>query len=136
MIFSVGNQKIKAEFHINGVALENTREYKYLGITIHKKNCSFNPALKYLRTKATRALYAIRSKVNINQLSIPVALKLFDALIKPILLYASEVWEPFIKNDPDEWDKNDIEKIYLQFLKQILGVNRSATTVMVRGELN
>ena len=44
MIFSVGNQKIKAEFHINGVALENTREYKYLGITIHKKNCSFNPA--------------------------------------------------------------------------------------------
>ena len=69
-------------------------------------------------------------------LPIPIALKLFDALIKPILLYASEVWEPFVKNEPDQWDQNDIEKVYTQFLKQILGVNRSTTTAMVRGELN
>ena len=136
MIFSRGNQKIKASFRIGETTLENTKEYKYLGITIHKKNCSFNPALKYLRTKAVRALYALRSKVDINKLPIPIATKLFDALIKPILLYASEVWEPFVKNNPDEWDKNEIEKTYTQFLKQLLGVNRSTTTVMVRGEMN
>ena len=74
--------------------------------------------------------------MNINKLPIPIATKLYDALIKPILLYASEVWEPFIKNDPEGWDKNEIEKTYLQFLRQILGVNRSATRAMVRGELN
>ena len=136
MIFSRGNRKIETSFKIGDVTLENTKEYKYLGITIHKTNCSFNPALKYLRTKATRALYALRSKVNINKLPIPIATKLYDALIKPILLYASEVWEPFIKNDPEGWDKNEIEKTYLQFLRQILGVNRSATRAMVRGELN
>ena len=107
-----------------------------MGIPIHKKNCSFNTALKYLRTKATRALFALRSKVNITQLPVHLALKLFDALIKPILLYSSEVWEPFVNNDPDQWDKNDIERTYLLFLKQVLGVNRSATTAMVRGELN
>ena len=136
MIFSRGNQKINCTFSINGVPLENTKEYKYLGIPVHKKNCSFNTALKYLRTKATRALFALRSKVSINQLPLHVALKLFDALIKPILLYASEVWEPFVNNDPDQWDKNDIERTYLLFLKQVLGVNRSATTAMIRGELN
>ena len=116
--------------------MENTKEYKYLGIPVHKKNCSFNTALKYLRTKATRALFALRSKVNICHLPIRTALKLFDALIKPVLLYASEVWEPFVNNEPEQWDKNDIERTYLQSLKQILGVNRSATTAMVRGELN
>ena len=136
MIFSRGNQKIKTSFKLGEETLENTKEYKYLGITIHKKNCSFNPALKYLRTKAVRALYALRSKVDINKLPIPIATKLFDALIKPILLYASEVWEPFVKNSPDDWDKNEIEKTYTQFLKQILGVNRTTTTAMVRGELN
>ena len=136
MIFSRGNQKINCSFNINGVPLENTKEYKCLGIPVHKKNCSFNTALKYLRTKATRALFALRSKVNLNQLPIQTSLKLFDALIKPILLYASEVWEPYVNNAPEQWDKNDIERTYLRFLKQILGVNRSATTAMVRGELN
>ena len=136
MIFSRGNQKINWTFNINGTPLENTKEYKYLGIPVHKKNCSFNTALKYLRTKATRALFAIRSKVNITQLPVKIALKLFDALIKPILLYASEVWEPFVNNESEQWDKNDIERTHLLFLKQILGVNRSATTTMVRGELN
>ena len=136
MIFSKGNRKINTSFFLNGEELENTKEYKYLGITIHKKNCSFTPALKCLKTKATRALYALRSKININALPIYIATKLFNALIKPILLYASEVWEPFVKIPPEQWDQNEIERTYTQFLKQLLGVNRSTTTAMVRGELN
>ena len=87
MIFSRGNQKIKTTFTINGNELENVKEFKYLGITVHKKSCSFTPTLKNLRIKATRALYALRSKVNLNNLPIQVALKLFDSIIKPILLY-------------------------------------------------
>ena len=136
MVFSKGNQKINNTFFLNGVELENTKEYKYLGITIHKKNCSFTPTLKHLRTKAIRAIHALRAKVNINSLPIWIATKLFNAIIKPILLYASEVWEPFVKNTSEQWDQNEIERTYIQFLKQLLGVNRSATTVMVRGELN
>ena len=136
MIFSRGNQKIKSTFTVNGKQLENVKEFKYLGITVHKKACSFTPTLSHFKVKATRALYALRAKININNLPIKVALKLFDAIIKPILLYGSEVWEPFINQDEDKWDQNDVEKIYTQFLKQVLGVNRSTTTAMVRGELN
>ena len=44
--------------------------------------------------------------------------------------------EPFLNQDATKWDQNEIEKTYTQFLKQILGVNRSTTTAMVRGELN
>ena len=97
----------------------------------------FTPPLKYLRVRATRAFYALRSKVNIYNLPLKVALKLIDSTIKPILLYGSEVWEPFLNHDLEKWDKeNIIEKAYLQFLKQLLGVNRSTTNAMVRGELD
>ena len=136
MTFTRGTQKEKTVFTIDGINLENTREYKYLGIIINKKNCTFNPAIKALRIKATRALYAVKAKININKLPIKIALKLFDSLVKPILLYASEVWEPFLENDYDKWDYNEIEKVHLHFLKQILGVNRSTTNILVRGELN
>ena len=109
---------------------------KYLGITVGKKNCSFVPSISALKTKATRALYALRAKIDINRLPIKLALKLFDTLIKPILLYASEVWEPFLNQDSAKWDYNDIEKIHLQFMKRIMGVNRSTTNILIRGEMN
>ena len=136
MTFSRGTQKEKTTFSIDGINLENTKDYKYLGIMINKKNCPFLPATKALEIKATRALYAIKSKININYLPIKLALKIFDALVKPILLYASEIWAPFLNHDYDKWDGNDIEKVHLQYLKQLLGVNRSTTNILVRGELN
>ena len=136
MTFSRGTQKEKTQFKMGGEVLENVKEYKYLGIIINKKNCTFTPSIKALRNKATRALYAIKAKVNIHRLPIKMAFKLFDALIKPILLYASEVWEPFIDNDYDKWDHNEIEKVHTQFIKQLLGVNRSTTNILVRGETN
>ena len=38
-------------------------------------------------------------------------------------------------HDWAKWDTTDIERVHNQFLKRVLGVNRSATNVMVRGEL-
>ena len=134
MTFTRGTQKEKTIFNIGGIPLENTKEYKYLGILLNKKNCTFTQAINALKIKATRALYAIKGKININQLPVKVALTLFDYLIKPILLYASETWEPFLNLDHDKWDYQVIEKVHLQFLKQILGVNRSTTNILVRGE--
>lgn len=73
---------------------------------INKKNCTFSPAIKTLRIKATRAIYAIKAKIKLNNIPIKLALKLFDALVKPILLYASGIWEPFLNQDYDKWDSN------------------------------
>ena len=46
------------------------------------------------------------------------------------------IWQPFLNQDYEKWDSNEVEKVHLQFLKQILGVNRSTTNILVRGELN
>ena len=58
---------------------------------------------------------------------IDLQLKLFDTLVSPILLYASEV-TGFEKND-------HVEKVHLQFLKRILKVRSTTPNHLVYGEL-
>ena len=55
---------------------------------------------------------------------------LFDAMIKPILLYGSDFWGSLKlpKNNP-------VENLYMQFCRQILGVQKSTTTMGVLLEL-
>ena len=134
--FTKGTQKENHIFRIGEQSLENTREMKYLGISMNKQNASFTPAVEALKTKATRALYGLRSKIDFRQLPVSLSLKLFDCLIRPILLYASEVWVPFMNHDSSKWDYNVIERVHMQFIKRILGVNRSTTNILVRGEVN
>ena len=51
-----------------------------------------------------------------------------------ILLYGSELWGSYLNQDDEKWDKNSIEKVNLQFMKRLLGLNRSTSNTMVRGE--
>ena len=55
----IANKLFKDEMHD---PIENVKKYKYLGITINAKNCSFNPTQIDLSCKATNALYAITQK--------------------------------------------------------------------------
>ena len=135
MIFSKGCNIKNTNFILNKNIIENVKEFKYLGITINRKNCTFSPTLNDLSGKANRALYAILSKLPIKMAPVKSLLKLFDSCITPILLYGSEVWSPYLNNDESNWDSTEIEKVHTQFLKRILGVNRSTTNALVRSEL-
>ena len=65
-----------------------------------------------------------------------MALKRFESLILPILLCGSEVWNPFRGYYFSTWDRTEVERVYLQFLKRLLGVlNISTRNIMVRAEL-
>ena len=59
-------------------------------------------------------------------------IKIFDSCIAPILLYGSEVWAPYITHDYTKWESTPIERIRTQYLKRLLGVNRSTTNILVR----
>lgn len=61
--------------------------------------------------------------MNFNYLSTKAELKFFDHLVVPIL------------ENTGKWDKSEMEKVHLSFVKNIIGVNRSTTNVLVRGEL-
>ena len=78
---------------------------------------SFQPALKELSNKANRALFALNSKHKLSKLPLDIAIKLFDVMISPILLYRSEVWGAYEYNSNQEnlhkWDKSPIEAVHI-----------------------
>ena len=78
----------------------------------------------------------LNSKIKLTYLPVHTALKLFDTLILPILLYASEVWQPFLNLNDEKWEKTKVEQIHTQFIKRLLGLNRSTTNILARGEVN
>ena len=133
--FSKGTNCKQFQFKINNKSVENVKEYKYLGININAKNCSFSPSLLNLSAKASRAIYAITSKLPFRYSPIRTLLKLFDFCISPILTYGSEIWASYMDLDCKNWDKTPIERCHTQFLKRLLGVNRSTTNAMARSEL-
>ena len=54
----------------------------------------------------------------------------------PILMYGSEFWSIYDKDDYNSWE-NDIiiEETQIQFCKQVLGVNKQCPNVACRNEL-
>ena len=58
-------------------------------------------------------------------------LKLIDTTIKPVELYACESWG----NAKDQNNLSKIEKFYLSFYKQILGVKNNTSSSKVLGKL-
>ena len=61
-----------------------------------------------------------------------ISLDLFDALIKPILLYGIELWGCLKQGFSD---KNPIEKLNIKFFKHTLGVTKRASNIGCRCEL-
>ena len=88
-----------------------------------------------LSIKATRAIYALNSKIRLTKLPINLSLKLFHTLITPILLYGSDVWGPFLDLGFKEWDQTNIEQVHIQLIKRILGCNLKTSNIMSRGEV-
>ena len=83
---------------------------------------NFNLARQELKKVALKALYKLQKEMgNHFRGNIKLTMKLFDALISPILLYASKVWgidcNGKLEKDPAELAQNI-------FLKWLLGVNK------------
>ena len=78
-------------FIINNKEIEVVKEMKYLGI-VFNNNGSFKSAIANLKGKAIKALFKLFKSFSNTTPDIKTAKHLFDAMIKPILLYNSEIW--------------------------------------------
>ena len=78
----------------------------------------------------------LASRYKFHKLLVNMALKRFDSLILPILLCGSEVWNPYREYYFSTWDKTEVERVHLRFLKKLLGVlNISTRNIMVIAQL-
>ena len=111
--------------------LKNAKSYRYLGLTLCPYG-NFNLARQELKKASLKALFKLRKEMG-NHFSenIKLTIKLFDALISPILMYGSEIWgidcNGKLDTDPEELVQN-------KFLKWLLGVNKYCNNNACRAE--
>ena len=99
--------------------IQTTRQYKYIGFLITPSG-EITSGLNDLKARAMKAFTKIKNKTGIFFHKYPlVSLKLFEILVKPILLYASD-FGGSLKMPKS----NPIEVMHLSFCKQLLGVQK------------
>ncbi len=126
MVFSRGKIRNIPRFTFGEQVVEVVFSYKYLGV-LFNYNASFVPNLKALSTVATKAMFALIQKGRNKFLDIDTLIHLFDCIVKPILLYGSEIW--------GYCNIDILERVQRRFLKIILKLNRNTPTNMVYGEV-
>ena len=130
MIFNKTGRHMRRNFKLGEVKLETTRKYKYLGFMITPSG-EINTGLCDLKDRALRAFIKMKNKPGEMFQKHPlITLKLYESLIKPILLYASDFWGilKLPKNNP-------IETLHHTFCKHLLGVQKQTTNIGVLLEL-
>ena len=128
-------------FYIYDQPLKVVHSYKYLGILVSRSG-SFSQAIKSLSSKSLKALYSMKNALySAKEVSMSLHLSSFDTLIKPILLYASEIWgQDLLHNKTHILQKfannnSELERVHMRFCKKLLGVNQTTTNLAVRSEL-
>ena len=130
MIFNKTGRHMRRNFYIGNQKVETTREYKYLGFKITPSG-EINSGLRDLKDRALKAFFQLKNKMGpLFQRCPPITIKLFETLIKPILLYCSDFWGilKMPKNNP-------LENLHMKFCKQLLGVQKQTTNIGVLLEL-
>ncbi len=142
LIFNSRNTS-KLSFWYQNSKLEQCTSYTYLGILL-TPNGTFKSAKRELVKKGKRAMFALKQNINIfNGASPRLMTRLFDVLIKPILLYGSEVWglmdlslqATSLDNLLTQDINPTIEKLHLRFCKQTLGIKLSSSNNATLAEL-
>ena len=77
--------------------IETTHVYKYLGISI-TSNLSWSQHISLICTKAMRLLGLIYRKFYFHS-NTSILLKLYVSLVRPLLEYACQVWNPYLLRD-------------------------------------
>ena len=125
IVFGRGKIKTDLAFHLNNQNIEIVKHFKYLGV-IFSRGGSFQASIKHNCEQAAKAMFLLIRKMKTLDLSVDTQIELFDKMIKPILLYGSEIW--------GYSNVKPIERIHVKFLKSIFNLKQSTPNVMLYGE--
>ena len=113
--------------------IEEVKEHKYLGNIISSikqpQQDPFTRSYAFRCDQARRPLSSMTCKIKtIGHLPPEITFNLFDALIKPILTYGSDVWG----FRATLW--GTVDKVFLQFSRCILHVKATTSNIITVGE--
>ena len=113
-------------FMYNDSKLDEVDSFKYLGMTINRR-ANLQYSQKISIQQALKAKASLECYLN-NHKHMPVkdVFDLFDTLVKPIILFNSEIWGININKE--------LEQFHLSFMKRILGVKKSTNNCLIYAE--
>lgn len=85
-----------------------------------------------------KALFKVTSMLKSQKLAdSQLYIKLFDTLVKPILLYGGQIWSQhllrfFAKDDFGKFDQLPFEQLHTKLCRRALGVGKNASSIAVR----
>jgi len=145
IVFKCRKPKLLQEhFHLGNHTIDCVNEYKYLGI-LFNSNGSFDRAQENLYHRGLKAYFKMSKMLATERSGAHTVMHLFDHTVKPILLYASEIWghiDPKLRrvtNNPEikldkGYEKLWAEKLQLKMCRYVLGVNGKTSMLAIRGE--
>ena len=104
-------KQINSKYFIHGKELTQTKDAKYLGVIINEK-LSWNPHVNEVIKKSNKTLGFI--KRNLYKCNKDIKLKCYLTLVRPVLEYASSVWDPSTKENIDKLEQ--IQKRAARFI--------------------
>ena len=133
MIFNKSGRILDTnKFYYQNEKLEVVKRFNYLGFLL-TSSFSVKNLLDDLCRRGLKAYSKLRNCLGVNfRNHAKLSLDLFDALVKPILIYGIELWG-CLKQGLN--DKNPIEKLNIKLCKHILGVTKRTSNVGCRCEL-
>ena len=152
LVFQGGCQPAQIAFYYKENILTEVKEFNFLGNIIDSKG-KFKKSIQELSKKGLKALFSLRKYMsNFKHVPVDISCKLFDTLIRPVILYNSEVWfmddyfsvfksiqrsraNGTICDKLSLADKYAFEKIHLRFCRSILEVGKTASNFAVKAEL-
>ena len=96
----------------------------------------YTHAREIFSKKATKIVFTIKRFLsNIDPPAVKVRNKLFDALVKSVLLYGCEIRGLELLSYKTHFDKSRTEQVHVKFCKQTLNVPWYTENTACRGEL-
>lgn len=126
LIFCKRKSRHIQSFKLFGHDLDIVDSYSYLGVTFNYTG-TFLKDKKLKSEQVQKALFSLYRKLRNISVPVDLQLKLFDTLILPILTYGCEVWR--------YENVQVLEKIHLQFCRNILKIRTSTFNFMSYGEI-
>ena len=129
MIFRGGGYIGKAEKWFYGQEkIENVNSYKYLGYTFTTKLSTEIALAEFAGRAKGKVISIFKALYKIGKIDISIFFHLFDCQVKPMILYASEIWGNNVQYS--------LEKVHMFAARKLIGVSSKTPRQLVYGELN
>ena len=131
--FSKSGRKSKTTFLLNNVEVEEAQTYIYFDI-LFSSSGTFSYCQSVLYKRGLKANFKISKCFGDLHKNVDTILHLFDHMVKPVLLYGSEIWgiintiSASVKKDSfslfNTLSDMPCEKLYVKFFKYISSVHK------------